>query len=339
MAERSALTQVVQLGIETTPGTAVAATKKLAAIDIETKVENATDMFRPAGFKFTTVTGENKEWVSANIKGQPTYTEIIYPLSSVIVSPPTATQFMDGGTPTTVYKWVFEPSTSAPDTLKTFTLEQGDSVRAHKFTNGAITEFNMNFNRDKVELGGKLVGQLLTDGITLTGSLSSVALVPIQGEQFSVYLDTTSGGLGVTKLTRVFDCKFSLTNRIGPFWTVDAAQASFAGTVELVPKVTFKATVETDAAGMALLGYLRTNVTYFLRFVAQGATLYNAGVFAGAAALRYQYQQDMAVNVVAVSPFTDHEGIYAAEFEFEVVHDPTWGKALHIEVQNKLATL
>lgn len=339
MADRSSITQVVQLGVETTPGTGVAATVKMAAMDIQTQVENSTDIFRPAGFKYTTVTALEREWVSASMKGQPTYTEIIYPLASVIVAP-TVTQFMDGLTATGVYKWVFESSTSAPDTVKTYTIEQGSSVRMQKFTNGVFSDFDFNFTREKVDMSGKLLGQAIDNtNPGLTGSLSALALIPITANQFTVFLDTTSGGLGTTKLAKLFDYKFSLSGRLGPIWVVDSSLTSFVGTVETVPKQTVKIIVEADSQGMALLDLMRASTTYFMRVLSKGASLYSAGIYAGASALKYQYQQDMAVQVVDTGAYTDQQGVYAIEFTFETVHDATWGKAMHIEVQNKISAL
>jgi hypothetical protein len=411
MAERSAVTQVIQVGIETTVGTSVAAMKRMAAMDIETKIETTTDMFRPAGFKFSTVTSENKEWTTGSIKGQPTYSEIVWPLSSVIVTPAAPTEFLDTAIHTGVWKWIFEPNSTTPDTLNTWTVEQGSSVRAQKFTNGIVTDFNLNITRDKAEMTGKMVGQLFTDAITLTttradaaasatsgsptvndaaalpsdvgktvtgtqapanaiidsvvpgvsfhmatvvngvvtaanalgtgtftatiGAPPQMPLIPITAEQCTVYFDPTSAALGTTKLSRLFDFKFALTGRTGPFWVVDASLPSFAGTTELAPKTNVKVTVEADANGMALLPLLRSGTTYFMRLLAQGATLYSVGVYSAGAALKYQYQQDMAVQVTAAGAVQDHEGIYAIEFDLEVVHDPTWGKAIHIEVQNR----
>lgn len=480
MPERTTLTQVVQFGVESTPGTGVPCVKRFKAIDIETKVENVTDAFRPSGFKFTTVTTENKEWTSASVKGQPTYTEIVYPLASVIVTPANPTEFLDTAIHTGVYKWIFEPSTTAPDTLTTYSMEQGSSVRAHRFTNGVFTEFGFNISRDKTELSGKMLGQILIDGtrsdascgttnasptvtdtavtqadvgrpvsgtnipanayiasvvtgtsftmavtgggspnatgtgtVTVTvGGLSvlspstnitagitsgsptmtyataalsdvgrsvsgtgitagtkiiavsvgvsatlsanatatnasasitlgapTIDLIPIASDEGTVYFDQLSANLGTTKLGRLFDFKFSLQNRIGPFWVIDASVPSFAGTVEIVPKVQIKLMVEADANGMALLSRLRDNATWFMRVLSQGATLYSAGVYAGAAALKYQFQGDFACQVVEAGQLQDHEGVYAIEFTLEVVHDDGWGKAMHIEIQNKQATL
>lgn len=337
MAERTAITQVIQVGVETTPGTTVPATVVLSSMDIESKVMNNTDIFRPTGFKYPTVAAQEREWLEGTMKGQPTYTELVYPLSSVIQKNP-PTQQMDGATPTTVWRWIFESHTSAPDTAATFSVEQGSSVLAHGFSNGVFSEYSLNFTREKVDMGGKLLGTALISPITMTPSLSAIPLIPIQATQLTVFLDNTSAGLGTTKMPRLFDFKYDLTNRYGPVWVVDASQPSYVAVVELVPKQTVKVIVEADAAGMALLQLLRNDQTRFMRVLAKGATLYNAGTYA-ANPLTYRYQQDMAVKVTEVGTFSDQQGVYAIEFTFEVFHDATWGKAAHFEIDNTIQSL
>jgi len=337
VAERTAITQVIQVGLEATPGTAVPATIKLSSMDIEMKVMSNTDVFRPTGFKYPTVAAQEREWTEGTMKGQPTYTEIIYPLSSVVNKQP-PTQYTDGLTPTTVYKWVFESSTSAPDVAATYTVEQGSTLRAQSFSDAVFSEYSLNFTREKVDMGGKLLGTSIVDPGVLTGGLSAISLIPIQATQLTVFLDTTSAALGTTKMPRLFDFKYDLTNRYGPVWVVDASQPSYVAVVELVPKQTVKVIVEADANGMALLQLLRNDNTRFMRVLAKGQTLYSTGTYA-LTPLTYRYQQDMAVKVTEVGTFSDQQGVYAIEFTFEVFHDATWGKALHIEVDNNIATL
>lgn len=182
MAERSTITQVVQLGLETTAGTMVAATKRLQATDFSTDPQFTIEGFRPAGFKFNTVTATEKEWVEVGLKGQPTYTEIIYLMASLMGIPAAPTVILNGAAADTGgRKWIFEPNTSTPDTPQTFTVEQGSSVRAHKFGYGLVTELGISFTRDKNDLTGKMLGQAITDGITMSGARSVADGVTVSG--------------------------------------------------------------------------------------------------------------------------------------------------------------
>ena|SRR5579883_1076991 len=125
---------IVQIGVEATPGTSVAATKLLQALSIEPAIKADIKTFRPMGGKFATIAALGKEWIEAKLSGAANYTELVYPLASAFsyaaptqISPPSGQ----------AYRWTFTPSQSATDTIKTYTVELGSSVRAHKFTSGS----------------------------------------------------------------------------------------------------------------------------------------------------------------------------------------------------------
>src|SRR5687768_754043 len=130
IAERQWINQVCQIGVESTAGTAVAANKRLSALSLLPNVKANVQRFRPQGYKYPTVTALGKEWTEAPLTGVPTYTEIVYPLSSVLG---TAVITTPGGG-TTSRLWTFNPSTTTDDAPKTFTIEMGSAVRAHRIT-------------------------------------------------------------------------------------------------------------------------------------------------------------------------------------------------------------
>lgn len=327
MAERSSLNQNIQIGVEATPGTAVAATKRLQSISIEPSISVEMSAFRPIGSKFNALSTLGKEWVEASIAGRGTYTEIIYALSSVMTTGVTSVPV--AGTT----KWVFTPNNRTDDAPKTFTVEHGSGVRADRFTYGLITEFGMTFNRDAIEISGSMMGRALEDGITLTAAgITSPPLVPILPTQVSVYLDDTFGGLGTTKLTRLISGEFSLGSRFGPVWVVDAANPSFVNHVETEPDLSCTMLVQADTQGMGLLSTLRQGQTKFLRIEAIGGMI-------GATAEPYRFTLDMAVKINDTGGFSDADGVYAIEFSGLGVNDGGWNKAVEISVVNELTAL
>lgn len=333
MPERSTISQVVQIGVETTPGTAVAASKRLTGMSIEPNPEAEMDQFRPMGQKYNALSILNKEWVEADISGKPTYTEIVYPLSSLLKSV-TPTQIMDGATPTGAYTWLFEPSSTEEDTVKTFTVEQGGSVRAHRFAYGLVNELGLTFSREGTDLSGTMLGRRITDAITLTASPTDVPLVPIIPSQVDIFLDTTSAGIGATKLTRVASVEWGLSGRFNPLWILDSSQASFAGHVEGEPDLSSTISLMADATGMAFLDRMRDGATRFMRIRATGEQIY-----AGGTPVNHSLTIDMAVKVADPGGFSDEDGVYNSEWDLVGVHDATWGRAFRITVVNNLASL
>lgn len=329
MPERSSLNQVVQVGVETTAGTSVAATKRFQSIGIEPSPSVEMDQFRPAGQKFRAITTLGKEWTEAGIAGRGSYTEIIYLLSSVlntgVITTPDA-----AGAPT-ARKWVFSPSSTADDTPKTFTIEHGSAVRAAKFSYGLVSEFGMSFSRDVIEVSGSMLGRAVVDNIVLTASPTVIDLVPIIPTQVSVYVDTTSAALGTTKLTRAISADFNLGSRFGPVWVLDAANTSFVNHIETEPDLTLNLLLQADAQGMGLLEQLRDGATRFVRIEAVGSNI--------GGAITYKFTLDMAVKVADTGGFSDADGVFAVEFNFVGVHDGTWGKAIEVSVVNELTAL
>ena len=328
MAERSSLNQVVQIGVETTAGTGVATTKRFQSIGIEPSPTVELDQFRPSGQKFRSLATLNKEWVTASISGRPTYTEVIYILSSlldvaVITTPADATDARN---------WRFTPNAFDDDAPVTYTVEHGSSFRADKFTYGIVTEGTFTFSRSSVEMSGSMMGQAIQDGITLTGSQTSLALVPVLPSEVSVYLDDVASELGDTQLSRVLSAEVALSSRYAPVWVLDASESSFVAVIESEPDLSATITMEADAEGMAQLVTMRAGTSKFLRIGAVGGVI-------DATFNTYLLNLDVAVKVSDTAGFSDSDGIYAIEWSFVGVYDTTWEKAIEANVVNRLTAL
>lgn len=327
MAERSTINQSVQIGVETTPGVAVAASKRLSSMGFKIGPQTSTSVLRPIGQKYPSAIPLGKEWAEADVEGLPTYTEMPYALSSIVNTATSVAQIMDGGTPTGAYRWIFTSNTFGDDTPKTFTVEQGSAFRAHRMTNGILSEYSWDWSRDEIEIGGTMIGKAIEDGVTLTANPTGLAQIPVLPSQLSVYLNSTSGAIGTTKLTRALKGEFNIEDRFKPLWVVDAAQSSFVSTIEDEPTVEFKITQMADAAAMANLVAMRNGETRFLRLQAIGPRIYD-----GTVDQFHTVTFDVAGQVESVSPFDDEDGVYAIEWTFRAVHDSAWGKSFTCEV-------
>lgn len=330
MPERSSVTQVTQIGVEVTSGTAVAAPKRLAGVALTLNPNVSTTPHRPEGYKYPTVQSLGKDYSEGTLGGGPTYDELIYFFSmlfgAAVVTTPSA------GTDPTARLWTWTPSTTAEDPIKTLTIERGSSVRAHRAAYAFLRELTLEGNRESVTLGGSIVARAIEDGITLTAAPTELPMVPIDPDDVSIYLDTTSGGLGGTKLLRVLKWTWGFGDKANPLWVVDAAQASYVNHVEIVPNLRCELTVEADTAGMAAsLANLRTGATRFLRIESNGALI--------GSTLPYRLRIDQAVKVKAIGNYEDSDGVYAISFTAGGYHDATWTKALQIALQNTQTAL
>lgn len=327
IAERSSLNQTIQIGVEATPGTSVAGSKKFTAVGIEPSPNFEMDQFKPIGDKYKAITTLGKEWIEAAISGRGSYNELVYLLSSVVN---TAVITTPGGG-TLSRNWQFISSNTADDVPKTYTVEHGSPVRADKFVYGIVSEFGISFNRTSVEVTGSMLGRAIVDAIVLTGAPTTIALQPIVPTEVSVYMDTTSAALGTTKMTRLLQTEFHLGGRFLPVYVVDSANPSFVATVEGEPDLTLNFTVEADAQGMGPLVQARDGSTRFVRIVAIGSII--------EAAITYKLQIDVAVKIMDTGGFSDSDGVYAVEWNFVGVNNAGWGKAFEINMVNVLTAL
>mgnify|MGYP000037035826 FL=1 len=326
MAERSVLSQATQLGVEVTAGVAVSSNKKLLGTMIDLSIKSDVKVYRPSGGKFSTVTALGKEWSEAKIDGPLTYTDFVYLMAGNVAYAAPAQQGS-----TTAYLWTSTPSQSASDTRKTFTVEHGSSVRAHKAAYGLVNSLGYIINRNEAKIKGAMLCNRITDGITLTSTPTQIALVPVLPSQVCVYADPDSGDLGTTKLLRVFSIDWECSNRYGAVWPLDCALTGFAADVELEPKPLLKILIAADSVGMSYLDGMRTGDRTFIRVEAEGAEI-DTGE-------NYLFQHDVSAEVVSVSEFKDEQGVYAIEWTFQAMYDSGWGKAFTFGIKNALTAL
>jgi hypothetical protein len=280
------------------------------------------------GQKFASQVVPGKEWVEADIAGVGNYNELTWFLASVLKDPG-APSTLD----TSARSWVFAPGASGEDAVKTFTVEQGGTVRAHKFSNGIVTQLELTITRDSIEIGGTMLGQALTDGITMTATPTAAPEVPMLPTDIDVYLDPTSAALGTTKLTRVLSVKITIGDRFAPVWVLNSAQTSYVAVVESEPTAEITILQEADTEGMAGLTQARAGSTKFMQVRAL------SDILAGAATQMYDFKWEAAVKVKDVGDFSDEDGVYAIEYTFEQVYDATWANAMKATLINKVTAL
>jgi len=333
MTERATVFEAVQIGVEATPGTDVAANKAMEAWSVSPTRQGNISPFRPLGSKFNTLVTVGKEHTEAGIEGVLDYSNIVYLLAS-LVSYSTPVTAGTAGTPN-AYAWTFQPDTDGPDTVKTYTVEQGSSVRAHQFTYGQVTGLTFSFtnNAESVDLGGTFIGQELEDDITMTATPTTVTAVPVMPKQVCVYIDSTSAGLGTTKLTRLLALDFNFTGKYGPVFTIDCEETSFSATVETAPELGGTMTLEADANGMTYLTGARAGTKYWMRIEATySSTDLNGGT-------DYTFRIDAPIRLTSLGDLSDSDGVVAVQYAFTGVHDGDWGKAVQFYVINGVDAL
>lgn len=337
---RSTAAQGVQIGVEATPGTVVPADKELGSVGFALSPSVESSTFRPKGTKYPTVVTPNQEWAAGDVDGQPTYEEVIVPLSSVFTKA-TVAAVMDGATQTGAYEWLFDPASSAADNPVTFTVESGDATQAERIAHVLVTDFGLDISRKEMSLSGSAIGQRLESGATKTPNPGhyGTQLTPITPGSVCIYVADTAAGLDDAATARqgtVISASPKVGGRFNPVWYLNCVLDSFATFTEAPePDFSLDYVVEANANGMAWLDRFRTGATQFVRIEATGPAIYTAG----ATPVNNLLQWDFAVKVSEPGDLGDEDGIYALHPKLQVVHDAGWGRATQVRVINAVAAL
>jgi hypothetical protein len=323
MSEKASVFQTVQIGVEASVGTPVAATLKLAATSIDCGPRLEADAFRPLGVKYPSFVTPNKEWSEFSIDGKLTYNEIVYLLASLLSQPAAAQQDA-----TTAYKWTFTSDTDGEDAGIGLTIERGDANNAWEIPGGRVAGLTFTFNRNECSVSGTGFGEKIDTTANLTAGLSPLEAVPVLPTQLTFKMADTQAGLaGATAMTRGFSLVWELSNKVGLAWPVGQDPIG----VELVPNLRARLRIATDATGLGLITNMRAGTTKWFRVSATGAVI--------AAPHNYSLQLDFPAQILNPSNPSDEEGIDVIEYEMAGVHDAAWGKSFQIDLVNKLTDI
>lgn len=199
--KRATVFQGVKLAPEAVHGTAPASGyKKLTALGFTPTINPTVTSYKPAGNKYTTVTALNSENTTWALDGIPTFTEIVYPLSSVLtealITPP------GGTTPTAAGSrvmgadgnhWFFKPSAADADAPVSFTTYKGSVTGAERATWTQVGDLTLTMNRSATALTGGAIGRALEAGLTMPGNeVQQVAVNATAGTYTLTYVGQTT---------------------------------------------------------------------------------------------------------------------------------------------------
>lgn len=330
MPDNATLGQKVQIGIESTWGTAVPATKIPKSFSLDLDVQTNNDAFTPMGNIFPTSNAQTQEWTEGSLDGVLTYTEVVYALSALF-GPATITTAA-GGTTSKQWKWSLTGTSLL--TPKALTVEKGSSIYAFQAAGAVLTGLDLSYSRtDRIAMTGDLIAKAVTPGVTMTtiAANPTVPQVRVLPQQIQIKNAATFAGLGAASAyTRAFEMGLSIGGMYGGVWPLNSAVTGMDGIVQLVPDVSSTLLLMADATATSMLTTLRSGGTTYLRTQATGAII--------EATVPYSITIDQTVQVQDIDGFSDHDGLYAVPFTFQPIDNGT-DPVLEITVVNALTAL
>lgn len=319
MPENASVFNLTVLGAEGTAGIIPTMGTVIPAFGLTLNPEMTFQPIKPMGYKVPTEVAIGKNWASFTLdEGQGCFNSIVYPLSGVM-----GTATITAGS---VTSWVFTPSATAADTDKTFTIQNGNSVRAIQANYGRFTSFGYEITREKMAVTGGGFAKAITEGATLAGTTKTVAIQPMLPGGFTVYADPTSGALGTTKLARLLSAKYDRGDKANPLWTVDSSNTSFVADVEVAPPIRVTIQIEHDAQAGTVYNQLLGGTRLFMRVKGTGDAIQGGTA--------YTFQHDMALEAAAAPSFDDSDGVRTMTYQYNVVYDATWAKLETVQIYN-----
>jgi hypothetical protein len=332
MVERPAVFEICQIGAEGDDayGTAVAADTRLASLSLAPAIQNESQSFRPSGYLFPTVALQNREWTQLSLSGVADYNELAYVFCGLFVEA-TPTGASDAKT------WSWEPASDGANDRTSYTAEFGGdytSAEDAEVPGVMFTDFNIDFARNAIEIGGAALGQLYDTTGGITADISDSDPVPMMPKDVDVYLDSASGDLGSTQIDAL-RVSISFSGMVVPKWVLNSSETSFKSLLDAAPDGQVTIRLEADSTAMGYLSNLRAGDKRFLRISATSDVVAESG----SPDTYYSMQFDTCIQYVDVNEFSDEDGVYAVEYVFDVAHDATWGKALSWQLVNTLAAV
>ena len=331
MPDRYLVQEICEIGIEATPGTAVASEYRLSGLNVDLDTALELDRFAPAGNLFDTIAAPRQEWGTGSLSGFPTYPELALVFSNVFGA---ATITTPSGA-VNGRQWAWAPSSTTPWTPITWTVRRGQVGNTAELASyGLMSGVSMSFTRTATpEISGDLFTQALDYAASVTGSgLTQLSVVPVLPAEVCVYLDTTASGIGATRLTRDFMASFEVTDLFGPVWPLDCTLDSFGAHAVLKPTANATLQLGNDSPqGRDPVGWMRAGTTAYCRIEATGPEI-DPGV-------NHRLRIEMALKVVEAPSRGDSDGLSTLEWSFGLFDDPDFGGALRIQLITNLASL
>ena len=319
-----------QAGIESTPGTAVAATRIQPIVSgnmVEHGERTFIDEERNSLIKnFRAVA--TKQFVElSGIEVAPTFEDLAWWLQF----------FAKGGVAgvvedTSAYRYTYIP-TATSDDLKTLTSEVGDDTQGYQVPFCVGTRLELTFARNApASMNVGFLGKQ-ADPVSFTGALSQRVTEDINGALAAVYIDADGGTIGATAVTNVLDVKIGLDTMQTQFWALNGS---------LAPVDAYRNAPRSASLAMTMAFNDTTEYAAFkANFNGDDARLIRVkvpGSVVGATTTTKLAQFDL-YTVWAEAPFGEQDGLRVIQLSGETKYYPTATKDWDFQVVNGLPTL
>ncbi len=324
---RSAVNRGIQVGVEVTEGVAVAANKSLPSLSFSFKEEVEHKETRTHGSLFNNTSRVHRQYASGSFEGPLSYTEIIYPLSSMCrkVAPTTPAGA------TNVRQWLFKPNPRGGNPYQTFTCERGDAEAAGIMAGAAFTDLEIDFAEKDLSVKGGMIGQSPVTG-ALTANPTLIGRKEAGANEVDVFISTSLATLfnAGNKVTDAMKENLKIGKNKGPKFVHNTDHKSYKDLITLPTDLSFELMQEHNAQSRALYDAIKTDNFRYVGVRCTGPQI--------EAGHNFLIETTIALHFY---PDTDEDldGVWAYKYMGVPVEDAALGSAYQIRVVNNLQSL
>jgi hypothetical protein len=326
----------VQLGLETSKGSAVDATALwLGPAQLK---DNREAVFPDENIGYlgqvdrSYIPSADSEITFTAIEAN--YEQIGYPFAAGVAD--VVAGAANGGS-SNAYKYAYTLATTAAPTTKAYTIEGGDNQQEYEATYGFCEEITLSgAPREAVKIASKWRARSMGKN-TFTAAIAVPTVEQILFQNGKIYLDAVGGTLGATQLTNTW-LGFDMTIKTGliPVFTGDGS-LYFSFDKCVGPAVTGSITFEHDAVGVARYDDFVAGTTKKVRMLFAGSATGYTGT--GGTFTSRALQLDMSMKIVSVDPLASINGNNVVKINYMAVYNPTASLYFVATVCNLLSAL
>lgn len=264
-------TRFIQLGRESTAGTAVAATTVWAGE--ANKFDNLAKPVFPPEDVGRLSPGDRTYFpkVGGTLTPPPcpaTFEQIVHIFEAGIEADSPAAEGSG-------YKYEYNFPTTAANTIKTYTIEAGDATQCDEVEYCFVSQFKLAGTADTaLTMQPTWIGRQLTDAVKTASQVVPAVRETILTGKGAVYINATFGSLGATAVSStIIGINMDVVTGLSPHFTIDDGQLYFTDLNQNGASGSIDITMEYNATGLAEEAAYLAGTGRFLRIQFNGSAL------------------------------------------------------------------
>jgi hypothetical protein len=316
---RDTVCQGVQLGIQGSCSTVVAAVARLASIDVNMKPVIPRPLRDPCGQEGGSEVGLMAGYSGGTVTGWLSYTDMAIYLASILCVP-TMTAPSAG-----TQKFTYFPSSTRVNRFRRFTIQRGTDDAVSRARCVVFNQLEFTIDENECRLNGTALGATLTDNILGYAATMEIPDRPISPDEVTVLIGDDLGAMEA--IGTISELTFSLSDRHVAQWTAVPTEDSITDFLAHTGARSISIRTALNGRAFDMLTTMKAGGLAYLQLLAEGDEI-DTGV-------NEELTMTWACRFVD-NDRADNDDEYDASFQLVPIHDDTLGSWVKAELTTSL---